>query len=138
MGRIMSFDYGSKRTGIAITDPLKIIASPYKTCSTYKVINFLNQFISNNKIDEFVVGMPLNLKNQSTNSTVLVKKFIILLKKKFPSIPVKIYDERFTSKIAKQAILDAGKNKKYRKTKSNVDKISASLILQSYLTKNKK
>lgn len=134
----MSFDYGSKRTGIAITDPLKIIASPYKTCNTYQVIEFINEFISNNKIDKFVVGMPLNLKNQSTNSTALVNAFVILLKKKFPSIPIKIYDERFTSKIAKQAILDAGKNKKFRKVKSNVDKISASLILQSYLTKSKK
>ena len=83
MGRIMSFDYGSKRTGIAITDPLKIIASPYKTCNTYQVIEFINEFISNNKIDKFVVGMPLNLKNQSTNSTALVNAFVILLKKNF-------------------------------------------------------
>lgn len=129
----MSFDYGSKRTGIAITDPQKIICSPYKTCSSYELIDFIKEFIIKNEIDEFVVGMPLSLKNKSTNSTPLVNKFIFLLKKNFPSIPVQIYDERYTSKIAKKAILDAGKNKKYRKEKSNVDKVSASLILQSYL-----
>ena len=103
MGRIMSFDYGSKRTGIAITDPQKIICSPYKTCSSYELIDFIKEFIIKNEIDEFVVGMPLSLKNKSTNSTPLVNKFIFLLKKNFPSIPVQIYDERYTSKIAKKA-----------------------------------
>jgi len=137
MGRIMSFDYGSKRTGIAITDQLKIIASPYKTCKSNKVLDFVKDYIENNKIDLFVVGFPLNLKSKSTDATRIVKKFTQLLKKKFPLIPVKLIDERYTSKIASKAILDAGKNKKYRKEKSNVDRISAALILQSYLANSK-
>ena len=133
MGRIMSFDYGSKRTGIAISDPLQIIASPYKTCGSSNVINFVKNYLQDNKIDAFVVGFPIDLKSKPTNSTRLVKKFVELLKKTFPLIPVKMIDERYTSKIASKAILDAGKNKKYRREKSNVDKVSASLILQSYL-----
>ncbi len=133
----MSFDYGSKRTGIAISDPLKIIASPYKTCQSYNLIDFVKNYLENNKIDVFVVGFPLNLKSKPTDSTRLVKKFVELLKKTFPLIPVKLIDERYTSKIASKAILDAGKNKKYRREKSNVDKISASLILQSYLLNGK-
>ena len=132
----MSFDYGSKRTGIAVTDPLKIIASPHETCSSYEVIDYIKKFIISNEIEAFVVGMPLDQNNKETNATPLVSRFVKLLKKNFPSIPVQIYDERYTSKIAKKAILDAGKNKKYRKEKSNVDKISASLILQSYLQRN--
>jgi len=132
----MSFDYGSKRTGIAVTDPLKIIASPHKTCRSYEVIDYIKKFIISNEIEAFVVGMPLDQNNKKTDATPLVSRFVKILKKNFPSIPVQIYDERYTSKIAKKAILDAGKNKKYRKEKSNVDKISASLILQSYLQRN--
>ena len=137
MGRIMSFDYGSKRTGIAISDPLKIISSPYKTCKSGYLIDFIKDYIENNTIDEFVVGFPLNLKSKPTDATRIVKKFVHLLKKTFPLIPIKLVDERYTSKIASKAILDAGKNKKYRKEKSNIDKISASLILQSYLANSK-
>lgn len=137
MGRIMSFDYGSKRTGIAISDPLKIISSPYKTCKSSSVIDFIKHYINNEKIDVFVVGFPLNLKSKPTDATKIVKIFIQLLKKTFPLIPVKLIDERYTSKIASKAILDAGKNKKYRREKTNIDKISASLILQSYLFNSK-
>ena len=137
MGRIMSFDYGYKRTDIAISDPLKIIASPYKTCESSKVINFIKNYLEDNKIDLFIVGFPLDLKSKPTDSTKLVKKFVKILKKIFPLIPVKLIDERYTSKIASKAILDAGKNKKYRREKSNIDKVSASLILQSYLLNGK-
>jgi len=133
----MSFDYGSKRTGIAISDPLKIISSPYKTCKSSSVIDFIKHYINNEKIDVFVVGFPLNLKSKPTDATKIVKIFIQLLKKTFPLIPVKLIDERYTSKIASKAILDAGKNKKYRREKTNIDKISASLILQSYLFNSK-
>ena len=105
MGRIMSFDYGSKRTGIAISDPLQIIASPYKTCGSSNVINFVKNYLQDNKIDVFVVGFPIDLKSKPTNSTRLVKKFVELLKKTFPLIPVKMIDERYTSKIASKAIL---------------------------------
>ena len=100
------------------------------------MIDYIKKFIISNEIEAFVVGMPLDQNNKKTDATPLVSRFVKILKKNFPSIPVQIYDERYTSKIAKKAILDAGKNKKYRKEKSNVDKISASLILQSYLQRN--
>ena len=137
MSRILCFDYGTKRIGIAVTDELRIIASPLVTCDTYKIFNFVDQYISKHNIELFLVGMPLDLRGKPTDATKLTKSFISSLSKKYPNINVDTYDERFTSKIAKDSLIELGKTKKYRRNKSNIDKISASIILQSYLTRKK-
>lgn len=137
MGRILCFDYGSKRVGVAMTDELKIIASPYETISPNEVIPFIKLFKEKNKVEKIVVGLPYDLKGNVTDATDLTLKFIKTLSSKFHDIPIDTYDERYTSKIAKDAILTMGKNKTYRQNKSNVDKISASLILQSYLERKR-
>ena len=136
MARIMCFDYGSKRIGIAVTDELKIIATPLSTCLSHEIFNFIDSYIVNYPIEKFVIGMPVDLKGNDTDATKFTKDFIKGLKNKYSNIPTETYDERYTSRIAKDAILLMGKNKKYRRTKSNVDKISASIILQSYLKRN--
>tara|TARA_B100000676_G_scaffold18634_1_gene16280 strand:+ start:2018 stop:2431 length:414 start_codon:yes stop_codon:yes gene_type:complete len=137
MSRILCFDYGTKRIGIAVTDELRIIASPLVTCDTYEIFNFVDQYISKHNIELFLVGMPLNLRGKPTDATKLTKSFISSLSKKYPNINVDTYDERFTSKIAKDSLIELGKTKKYRRNKRNIDKISASIILQSYLTRKK-
>lgn len=137
MSRILCFDYGTKRIGIAVTDELKIIASPLVTCDTSKIFNFVDQYTSKHSIELFLVGMPLDLKGKPTDATNLTKSFITSLSKKFPNIDIDTYDERFTSKIAKDSLIALGKRKKYRRNKRNIDKISASIILQSYLTRKK-
>ena len=137
MSRILCFDYGTKRIGIAVTDELRIIASPLVTCDTYEIFNFVDQYISKHNIELFLVGMPLDLRGKPTDATKLTKSFISSLSKKYPNIDVDTYDERFTSKIAKDSLIELGKTKKYRRNKRNIDKISASIILQSYLTRKK-
>lgn len=136
MARIMCFDYGSKRIGIAVTDELKIIASPLSTCLSHEVFTFIDSYNLDYPVEKFVVGMPVDLKGRDTDATKHTKDFIKVLKNKYSNIPTETYDERYTSRIAKDAILLMGKNKKYRRTKSNVDKISATIILQSYLKRN--
>ncbi len=133
MGRIVAVDYGSKRVGLAATDPLKIIASPLGTFHSAEVIDFIAKYHESEGIETIVVGMPRTLANEETNATPLVKGFITLLKKKLPNLPIVTIDERFTSKIATQAMITGGMKKKDRRVKGNVDKISATLILQSYL-----
>ena len=137
MSRILCFDYGTKRIGIAVTDELRIIACPLVTCDTYEIFNFVDQYISKHNIELFLVGMPLDLRGKPTDATKLTKSFISSLSKKYPNINVDTYDERFTSKIAKDSLIELGKTKKYRRNKRNIDKISASIILQSYLTRKK-
>ncbi len=133
MGRILCFDYGVKRVGVAVTDELKIISTPYDTFPTPNVFSLVSAYLSKNTVDTIVVGLPYDLKGRDTDATKKTLDFIKSLKNKFPSIPVDTYDERYTSKIAKDSIIEMGKNKKFRQEKSNVDKISASIILQSYL-----
>lgn len=133
MGRILCFDYGVKRVGIAVTDELKIISTPHDTFPTINVLNLISEYVLQNTVELFVVGLPYDLKGRETDATKITLDFIKSLKNKFPSIPVDTYDERYTSKIAKDSIIKMGKNKKFRQEKSNIDKISASIILQSYL-----
>ncbi|MDQ3392741.1 MAG: Holliday junction resolvase RuvX [Bacteroidota bacterium] len=133
MGRLVAIDYGTKRIGLAITDPLKIIASPLDTVHSKDVIEYLMQFDQKEGIEAFVVGMPKNLNNQDTSNSQQVRHFLNLLKKKFPDKPLFLEDERFTSKIALEAMIAGGMKKKDRRNKSNIDKISAVLILQSFL-----
>ncbi|MBL6444941.1 Holliday junction resolvase RuvX [Fulvivirga sp. 29W222] len=136
MGRIIGIDYGLKRTGIASTDPMKIIASPLTTVSTSEIFIFLKDYCSKEPVERFVIGMPKNLQNEDTHATVAVTKFIDKLKKLFPDIDISEVDERFTSKIAFSAMIEGGMKKKDRRNKANIDKVSATVILQSYLDSN--
>ncbi len=134
MGRVLAIDYGSKRVGVAVTDPLKMIASPLDTIANDQIFKFLETYCQKESVETLVVGMPKNLQNEDTQSTAGVRDFVEKLKVKFPLLPVKLIDERFTSKMALQAMIAGGSKKKDRKEKAgNIDKVSATIILQSYL-----
>lgn len=137
MGRVLAIDYGIKRTGIAVTDPLRIIATPLETVPTKDLLTYLKNYVNREPVDEFVVGMPKTLKNEDSEIAPMVRKFVLVLKKTFPSKPVTEADERFTSSMAQRAMIEGGMKKKDRQVKGNVDKISATLILQSFLNTTK-
>ena len=133
MAKVLGIDYGEKRVGVAISDSLQIIASSLTTIETKQFFLFLIELLQKEDIDRFVVGEPKNLDGTATDSTEMTEKFIEKLSIKYPNIPIKRIDERFTSKIAKQSILDAGTKKIKRRDKALVDRVSATIILQSYL-----
>jgi len=133
MGRILAIDYGLKRTGIAVTDPLQIIASGLTTIESLQLIPFLKNYFSKEQVDKIVVGEPRNLNNSSTDATALVEKAIRQIESSFPSIPIIRIDERFTSKMASRAMIDMGMKKKQRQNKGLVDEIAATILLQGYL-----
>ena len=136
MAKALGIDYGKKRVGIAISDSLQIIASAFTTVNTPDIFIFLDDLLKKQEIDCFVVGEPKNLDGTPTDSTAITEEFVAKLSKKYPHISIKRIDERFTSKIAKQSILDAGIKKMKRRDKALVDKVSAAIILQSYLDAN--
>ena len=138
MARILAIDYGKKRTGIAVTDNLQIIASGLTTVPTKELYPFLKEYTNNEKVELFVVGEPKQMNNSVSESEALIVPFIDELIKMFPSIPIKRVDERFTSKMAFQTMIDSGLKKKQRQNKALVDEISATIILQSYLYNLKK
>jgi len=133
MGRLLAIDYGSKRTGVAVTDEMQIIASGLTTVDTKNIINFLKSYIDKESVDLILIGLPKQMNNELSESEPLILKFIKTLDKELPDIPTHRVDERFTSKMAFQTMIDSGLNKKKRKNKALVDEISATLILQSYL-----
>jgi len=133
MGRILAIDYGKKRTGLAVTDPLRIIATALETVSTSELLLYLKAYAQKESVDEFVIGMPKTLRNEDSGTAPFVRKFIEELKSNFPNKPVHEVDERFTSSMAQRAMIEGGMKKKDRQVKGNVDKISATLILQSFL-----
>ncbi len=133
MARILAIDYGKKRTGIAVTDELQIIASGLTTVPTGELLQFLKEYISKEKVELLLVGEPKQMNNEASESEVLIKPFVTKLEAAFPKIPVKRVDERFTSKMAFQTMIDSGLKKKQRQDKALVDEISATIILQSYL-----
>lgn len=133
MPRIIAIDYGTKRTGLAVTDPMKIIATALTTVEGKEVLRFLKEYSLKEDIEAFVLGMPKTLSNEDSENAKAVRLFAENLKKEFPVIPIHLVDERFTSTIAKQTMIDGGMKKKDRRDKSNVDKISATLILQTFL-----
>jgi putative Holliday junction resolvase len=137
MGRILAFDYGTKRIGIATTDPLKIICTALDTVHPEKIVDYLRGYMQSEEVEAFVVGIPVNLQGEATSNTQHAKGFVTILKKNFPEMPIHREDERFTSKIALDAMIAAGTSKSYRKEKGNVDKTSAVIILQSFLERNK-
>lgn len=138
MGRVLALDYGIKRTGIAVTDPLRIIATPLDTVLTKDLLAFLKTYVAREPVDEFVIGMPKNLKNEDSEIAPVVRKFVSILKQTFPEKPVSEVDERFTSSMAHRAMIEGGMKKKDRQIKGNADKISATLILQSFLNVTKR
>ena len=133
MGRILAIDYGTKRTGIAVTDELQIIASGLTTVVTEKLLEFLKDYVTKEKVELFVIGEPKQMNSQASESEIYIQSFIEKLSKAIPDIPIKRVDERYTSKMAFQTMIDSGLKKNQRKNKDLVDEISATLILQSYL-----
>lgn len=133
MSRVICIDYGGKRTGLAVTDPLKIIATALTTVDTKELIPFLKTYFQQEKVELIIIGEPLNLDNSDTHATPLVKEAIKRLKKEFPSIAIQTVDERFTSKMASRAMVDMGMKKKDRQKKGNIDQIAAAIMLQEYL-----
>jgi len=133
MGKALGIDYGTKRTGIAITDAMQIIASGLTTVATHNLDDFIADIVAKETIECFVLGDPKNLDGTATDSTGHVNGFLKRLQKKYPQIPVHQVDERFTSKIAKQSILASGIKRKGRQNKALVDEVSATIILQDFL-----
>ena len=133
MSRILSIDYGKKRTGIAVTDPLRIIATGLTTVDTQELMPFLKKYFSNEQVDLVIIGMPVNWDDSDTHGTPMVRHFIGGFRKNFPAIEIKEVDERFTSKMASRAMIDMGMKKKQRRNKSMVDEIAATIMLQEYL-----
>lgn len=133
LSRILAIDFGKKRTGIAVTDDLKLIASGLTTVATNELLSFLKNYIEKEKVELFLVGKPKQMDNSDSESEQLILPFLEKLKKEMPSIPIKRVDERFTSKMAFQTMIDSGLKKHQRRNKALVDEISATIILQSYL-----
>lgn len=133
MGRILAIDYGQKRAGIAVTDPLQIIANGLTTVAATETLAFLENYCKTETVDAFVVGHARQMDSSDSESMVFIKPFVVGLQRKFPNTPVHMVDERFTSKMAFQTMIDGGLKKKQRQNKALVDTISATLILQSYM-----
>ena len=131
--RILAIDYGLKRTGLAVTDPLKIIATGLTTVESKQLISFLKNYFSKEEVELIIIGEPKNLDDTDTHATPLVEKIIKQLEKNFPKIPIKRVDERYTSKMAKDAMLEMGLKKMQRRNKKLVDEIAATILLQEYL-----
>jgi putative Holliday junction resolvase len=136
MPRILSIDYGLKRTGLAVTDPLKIIATGLTTVASTQLIAFLKDYLQKEDVELIIIGEPKNWDDTDTHATPLVEKCIKDLQKNFPGIPVKKTDERYTSKMAKAAMLEMGLKKMQRRNKALVDEIAATIMLQEYIQKN--
>lgn len=135
MGRILCIDFGTKRIGLAVTDPLQIFASPLKTVKNHEFEDFIKEFCKTETITEFVIGYPVTLNNQTSESVKYLNPFIRKIEKMFTGIPIHLVDERFTSGMAFKTMIEGGVKKNDRKDKSMIDKISASIILQSFLDK---
>jgi len=133
VSRILSIDYGQKRAGIAVTDPLQMIAGPLQTVHVKDIWTFLDEYLNAEEVEKIIVGYPTKMDNEASGAVRFINPFVKKLKKIYQDIEVILVDERFTSQMALQAMIDGGMKKKDRQDKANVDKISASIILQSYL-----
>jgi putative Holliday junction resolvase len=135
MPRILSIDYGIKRTGIAITDEMKIIASGLTTVPSEKLIDFLKDYFSKEKVEQVIIGEPKQMNGLPSQSAEIIEKFIKIFKITFPEMPLDRVDERFTSKIAFQTMIDSGLKKKQRQNKALIDEIAATIMLQDYMNR---
>ena len=133
MARILSIDYGKKRTGLAVTDPLQIIPNGLATVATSTLIDFLKDHLSRESVERVVIGEPRQMNGEASENLARVQQFVARFKKLFPTVQIEVYDERFTSVLAHRAIIDSGIGKKARRNKALVDEISATIILQDYL-----
>jgi putative Holliday junction resolvase len=135
MGRIMAIDYGLKRTGLAVTDPLQIIATGLTTIESSQLVPFLKDYFKKEPVELLLIGEPKNWDESDTHATPLVRQVMVRLRREFPSIPLMPVDERYTSKMASRAMIDMGLKKKQRRNKALVDEIAATILLQEYLEK---
>lgn len=133
MGRILGIDYGRKRTGVAVTDPLKIVAGNLATVPTHTLMQFIKDYIAREQVERIVIGQPTQLNGEPSESMRYITPFVNRLRNELPDMPVVMYDERFTSTIAHQAMIDGGMKKSDRRDKSRVDSIAATIILNDYL-----
>lgn len=133
MGRILGIDYGRKRTGLAVTDPLQIVAGNLATVPTHELLQFIKDYIAREQVERIVIGLPTQLNGLPSESMKYITPFVNRLRKELPDMPVVMYDERFTSTIAHQAMIDGGMKKSDRRDKSRVDAIAATIILNDYL-----
>ena len=133
--RIMAIDYGGKRCGVAVTDPMQIIATGLQMVPTQELMDFIKAYVAKEPVERFIIGEPKNLDNTPAQSAEMVNNFVKFLQRTFPALPVELLDERFTSKMASASMIASGMKKKDRQVKGNVDIISATIILQSYLEK---
>jgi putative Holliday junction resolvase len=133
MPRILSIDYGGKRTGLAVTDPLKIIATALATVETPALMAYLKDYFSREIVELVIIGMPANWDDSATHATPMVEKFIKEFQKSFPGTPIQTVDERYSSKLASQAMIEMGMKKNQRRDKGMVDQIAATILLQEYL-----
>lgn len=137
MSRILALDVGKKKTGLAVTDPLRIFATALTTVDTFRLVKFIQEYSKHEEIESFVVGLPKNMRNEASDSIKYVQKVVANLERQFPDKTICFIDERFTSKIAFRSMIDGGLKKKDRQNKSTVDAVSAVIILQSYLEQKK-
>ena len=137
MGRILAIDYGRKRVGIAVTDPLQLIATRLTTVATHEIWTFLKEYFLKENVEKVIVGYPLQMNNQPSEAVQYINLFLKKFQKEYPAMPVEQVDERFTSKMAFQTMIDAGVKKKDRQNKETIDAVSATIILQSYLEQKK-
>ena len=138
MPRLLSIDYGKKRTGIAVSDPLQIIANGLTTVETSKLFEFLNDYLQKEHVETIVVGLPKQMNGEMSENMCRIEPFVNRLRKLYPQIAVEYFDERFSSKIAQKAMIEGGVKKKKRQNKALVDEISATIILQGYMESKKK
>lgn len=137
MGRILAIDYGKKRVGLAVTDPMQMIANGLDTIHPNELMKYLDKYCSSENVETIVVGYPKQMNNTDSEAVEYIRPFLKKLRKQFPDIPVELEDERFTSKMALDTMIQGGMKKKQRQDKSNVDRISATIILQSFLERKK-
>lgn len=135
MSRLLAIDYGQKRTGIAVTDPLQIIASGLTTVATTELMSFLKDYLSKENVERIIIGDPKRLNDEPSSISELINSFVVKLSKEFPEIPIERMDERFTSKMAFQTMIDSGLKKKQRQNKALIDQIAATIILQDYMNR---
>lgn len=133
MGRILAIDYGKKKVGVAVSDPCRIIATGLETVPSHEIFRFLESYITREPVDLFVVGHPKQMDNTDSESMTYIKPFLTALRRKFPDIPIVMYDERFTSVLAHKALIEGGAKKKTRQNKALIDTMSATIILTSYM-----
>jgi len=137
MGRILAVDYGRKRVGLAVTDPSQIIATKLETVPSAEIFSFLKTYLQKEKVDKIIVGYPMQMNNQPSEAVIYINPFLKRLAKEYPEMPIEQVDERFTSKMAFQTMIDAGLKKKDRQNKETIDAVSATIILQSYMEQQK-